>query len=152
MAFKNVFLAMGFPHDEATVDAWRSDLARIVRRHFERSGKSQMAFAEQLGIKQSVLSPIVNGNLNRVSVEFLLKLCVRLGTAGEARWSASAENALVTEIPADRVLVQNSGTTRMPAAEISGAGNFLSAVSFDYQRAEFRSSAQSHSTPASSVH
>jgi predicted XRE-type DNA-binding protein len=100
MAYKNVFLALGFAHDEATIETWRSDLARIVRRQFERSGKSQVSFAQQLGIKQSVLSPIVNGNLGRVSVEFLLKLCVRLGTAGEARWSGSAEAAVATEVAA----------------------------------------------------
>ncbi len=152
MAFKNVFLAMGFAHDEATIEAWRSDLARIIRRQFDRSGKSQVAFAEQLGIKQSVLSPIVNGNLNRVSVEFLLKLCVRLGTAGEARWSASAESAAVTEIPADRALVKNSGTTRTLATDLGAWSELVNVASRNYPRAEFSSSAQNLSTPASSVH
>lgn len=152
MAFKNVFLAIGFAHDEATIEAWRSDLARIVRREFDRSGKSQVAFAQQLGIKQSVLSPIVNSNLSRVSVEFLLKLCVRLGTAGEARWSGSAESAEVREIPAGRNFVQGTGTTRMLAFDLGAWADRSKGGLSDEQRVQVFISASGQSNSAFPVH
>jgi predicted XRE-type DNA-binding protein len=152
MAFKNVFLAMGFAHDEATIEAWRSDLARIIRAEFDRSGKSQVAFAQQLGIKQSVLSPIVNSNLSRVSVEFLLKLCVRLGTAGEARWSDSAESALVKQIPAGHNFVQDTGTTRMLAIDVDGWADISRVGKADDQRVQVFISASGQSNSAVSVH
>lgn len=98
MPHKNVFLALGFEDDQATVEAWRSDLARIVRAHVTQSGKTRRAMARQLGIEPSALTPIINGDLGRISLERLVKLCVRLGTAGEARWSASAETAMVREV------------------------------------------------------
>ena len=99
MPCKNVFLALGFADDQATVEAWRSDLARIVRTHVTQSGKTRRTIARQLGIESSALTPIINGDLGRISLERLVKLCVRLGTAGEARWSASAETAIVREVP-----------------------------------------------------
>ncbi len=98
MSHKNVFLALGFPDDEATVEAWRSDLARIVRGHIAQSGKTRRTLARQLGIPPSALTAIINGNLARVSLERLVKLCVRLGTSGEARWSSSAETAIASEV------------------------------------------------------
>lgn len=96
MPSKNVFAEFGFTVEDATIEAWRSDLARIVRQRFERSQQSQVAFANQLGIKQSVVSRVINGRLRGLSVEFLLRLCVRLETRGVGRWGPSAEEAVVT--------------------------------------------------------
>ena len=152
MAVKNVFLALGLANDEATVEAWRSDLARIVRDHFSASKKSQVSFAEQLGIKQSVLSPIVNGNLSRVSVEFLLKLCVRLGTIGEARWSVSAEGAHVLEIPADRIYLRHTGNSWAITHENTDEISFIDAESTASERIQAGNSGTSWTPVATPVH
>jgi predicted XRE-type DNA-binding protein len=96
MATKNIFAELGFENDEATVEAWRTDLARIIRACFERGQMSQVAFSRRLGIKQSVVSRIINGRVGSLSVEFLLRLCVRLGTRGLAHWGPNPDEALVT--------------------------------------------------------
>ncbi len=101
MATKNIFAEFGFELEEATAEAWRSDLARIVRECFRRSQTSQIAFANRIGVKQSVISRIINGRISGLSVEFLLRICVRLGTRGIATWGPSADEAKVTtEMPA----------------------------------------------------
>jgi predicted XRE-type DNA-binding protein len=97
---KNVFSELGFENDVATSEAWRNDLARVIRDYFKRSQTSQTAFANTLGVKQSVVSRIINGRVRGLSVEFLLRLCVRLGTRGIATWGPSPDEARATiDIP-----------------------------------------------------
>jgi predicted XRE-type DNA-binding protein len=96
MPAKNVFAELGLENDEATAEAWRSDFARIIREYFQRSQVSQVAFAKQLGVKQSVVSRIINTRLQGLSIEFLLKLCVKLETRGAATWGPSPDEARVT--------------------------------------------------------
>jgi len=98
MPLKNAFAAFGLSKEDATIEAWRNDLARIIRSKFIASQKSQSDFADQIAVKQSVVSRIVRGKLRGLSVEFLLRLCVKLETSGKALWDPSAENACVTEI------------------------------------------------------
>jgi predicted XRE-type DNA-binding protein len=97
MTAKNVYSEFGLENDVATVEAWRSDLARIVRAYFTRSQLSQTAFAKKLGIKQSVVSRIINSRLSGLSIEFLLRLCVKLETRGHAAWGPSADEAFATD-------------------------------------------------------
>jgi predicted XRE-type DNA-binding protein len=100
MKIDNVFSELGFGDDEATAEAWRSDMARVIRDYFKRSQQSQIAFANQLGVKQSVVSRVVNERLRGLSIEFLLRLCVKLGTRGIATWGPLPSEAYVTtEIP-----------------------------------------------------
>lgn len=96
MTDPNVFVDLGIAADEATVEAWRSDFARIVRDRLKESGLSQSAFAKKMQTKQSIISQIVNGRVGNISVEFLLKLCVRLGTVGHAVWTSNGHGAAVT--------------------------------------------------------
>lgn len=96
MSTKNAFSQFGLPDDTAAVEAWRSDLARIIRAYFTRSQLSQTAFAKKLGIKQSVVSRIINSRLGGLSIEFLLRLCVKLETRGYAAWGPSPDDAYAT--------------------------------------------------------
>ena len=96
MSTKNIFAELGFENDVATAETWRSDLARVIRDYFKRSQTSQTAFAKSLNIKQSVVSRIINGRLGGLSIEFLLRLCVRLGTRGIATWGPTPDEARVT--------------------------------------------------------
>lgn len=61
-----------------------------------RAQMSQSAFAHELSVKQSIVSKINNGSLGGLSVELLLRLCVKLGTRGTAAWGPTADEALVT--------------------------------------------------------
>lgn len=99
MSTRNAFAAFGLANDVATVEAWRSDMARIVRAYFTRSRLSQTAFAKKLGIKQSVVSRIINSRLHGLSLEFLLRLCVKLETRGYAAWGPSPDEAFATAEP-----------------------------------------------------
>jgi predicted XRE-type DNA-binding protein len=96
MTAKNVFSELGLANDTATAEAWRSDFARLIRESFSRSQMSQVAFAKRIGVKQSVVSRIINGRIASLSVEFLLKIAVRLETRGIATWGPSPDEARVT--------------------------------------------------------
>lgn len=65
------------PPDTATIRALRLDLALQVARHFRRSGASQTAAATELDIPQPTLSKIVNGHVDDLSLELLLRVAVR---------------------------------------------------------------------------
>jgi predicted XRE-type DNA-binding protein len=96
MATKNVFAELGLSSDTAAVEAWRSDLARIIRDYFKRSGMTQTQLATRLGLKQSVVSKIITGKLVSLSIEFLLRQCVKLETRGCAAWGPSPDEAFAT--------------------------------------------------------
>lgn len=113
---KRIFCA-GLANDTAAVEAWRSDFARIIRARFLYTRSSQTAFAKKLGIKQSIVSRIMNGKLGGLSIEFLLRLCVRLETRGCAAWGPSSDEAYVTDEALARVSTYNLVVTSPYAAE-----------------------------------
>ena len=69
------------PTESATIQALRSDLALQVARAAQRLGVTQMAAARYLRIPQPTLSKIVNGRVSDLSIEFLLRIAVRVGLA-----------------------------------------------------------------------
>lgn len=90
---KNTF-ADSFEPDEATVLALRSDLARILRAFLRHSG-SQTVVARQLGVQQSLVSKICRGDIANLSLEKLVKLCVRARVPAVAQWGLSPHTAEV---------------------------------------------------------
>ena len=66
-------------NDLSTIRALRSDLALQLSRHFARSGDTQSALARRLGIPQPTLSKIANGQLEKLSLELLIRVAVRVG-------------------------------------------------------------------------
>ena len=76
---RNPFLDLGFPREEAIALHIRSQLAATVEQHIERKGWSQTRAARELKVPQPTISKIVNGNIDRLSIEFLVKLLVRAG-------------------------------------------------------------------------
>jgi predicted XRE-type DNA-binding protein len=76
---RNPFLDLGFPREEAIALHIRSQLAARLEQHIERKGWSQTAAARALKVPQPTISKIVNGNIDRLSIEFLIKLMVRAG-------------------------------------------------------------------------
>ena len=74
MAIKNAFSAFGLDASDATIDTLRTDLAYALKGYIERSGKGKTKVGEALGLKQSVVSHIVRGDIDhRVIVELLIE-------------------------------------------------------------------------------
>ena len=74
---RNPFLDLGFPPEEATALHIRSQLAAALEHHIDRKGWSQIEAARALKVPQPTISKIVNGNIEKLSIEFLIKLMVR---------------------------------------------------------------------------
>jgi predicted XRE-type DNA-binding protein len=65
--------------EAATIQNLRSDLARQISRHVERQGDRQLTAAKKLGIPQPTLSKIMNGRVEELSLELLIRITVRAG-------------------------------------------------------------------------
>src|SRR5882672_11506331 len=76
---RNPFLDLGFSKEEATALHIRSQLAATLEQFIESHGWSQAEAARALKVPQPTVSKIVNGNIEKLSIEFLVKLAVRVG-------------------------------------------------------------------------
>src|SRR5882672_351293 len=76
---RNPFLDLGFPREEAIALHIRSQLAAALEHYIERKGWSQTEAARALKVPQPTISKVVNGNVEKLSIEFLIKLMVRAG-------------------------------------------------------------------------
>jgi predicted XRE-type DNA-binding protein len=76
---RNPFLDLGFPPEEAVALHIRSQLAAALEHHIERKGWGQMEAARALKVPQPTVSKIVNGKIEKLSIDFLVKLMVRAG-------------------------------------------------------------------------
>jgi predicted XRE-type DNA-binding protein len=76
---RNPFLDVAFPPDQAVALHIRSQLAGALEYHIEREGWSQTEAARALRVLQPTVSKIVNGKIEKLSIELLIKLMVRAG-------------------------------------------------------------------------
>jgi len=76
---RNPFLDLGFPREEAIALHIRSQLAATLEQHIEHRGWTQTQAGRELKVPQPTISKVVNGNVERLSIEFLVKLTVRAG-------------------------------------------------------------------------
>jgi len=76
---RNPFLDLGFSREEAAALHIRSQLAAKLEQFITRKGWSQAEAAKTLKVPQPTISKIVNGNIEKLSIEFLVKLAVRVG-------------------------------------------------------------------------
>jgi len=76
---RNSFLDLGFSPEEATALHIRSQLAATLEQCIEHKGWNQAAASRVLKVPQTTVSKIVNGNIDKLSIEFLVKLMVRAG-------------------------------------------------------------------------
>jgi predicted XRE-type DNA-binding protein len=93
MRYRNAFTAFGLDADTATIDTLRTDIAFALREFIERSGLGQVKVGQMLGLKQSVVSHIVRGEIEHLSVERLIRAMVKAKLPGFAEWGESAEEA-----------------------------------------------------------
>lgn len=87
---RNPFIDLGFPREQAIAMHIRSQLAALLEQHIERKGWSQAAAVRALKVPQPTISKIVNGNIDKLSIEFLIKLMVRAGLPVEIVGARSA--------------------------------------------------------------
>lgn len=66
-------------HDVSTVRALRRDVALQIARFLDRQQLSQTTAAKLLQIPQPTLSKIVNGRVDELSLELLIRIAVRAG-------------------------------------------------------------------------
>jgi len=65
--------------EDETIDALRGDVALQIARATGRGGVTQTEAAKRLGIPQPTLSKIVNGRVEDISLELLIRIAVRAG-------------------------------------------------------------------------
>lgn len=76
---KNPFIDLGFAPDEAAAMHIRVQLALTLEQHIVNEGWSQVQAAKALGVPQPTISKVVNGNTDKLSIEYLVKMLVRAG-------------------------------------------------------------------------
>lgn len=86
MSKRNIFLAMGFEPEEAMVQAVRADLADAIANELAKRNLKQADASSLLGLPQAVISNIVRGRIDHLSIERLMKAMVRAGLPGYAKW------------------------------------------------------------------
>jgi predicted XRE-type DNA-binding protein len=65
--------------DEAIIQSLRRDLALQVSRAVRQLGATQVVAAKRLGVPQPTLSKLINGRVNNLSIELLIRIAVRAG-------------------------------------------------------------------------
>ena len=73
----NIFFDLGFPAHEAAVMLLRAQLAEALRRWMEREDLTQAQAAKQLGIAQPRVSDIARGQVELMSLDYLVGLCAK---------------------------------------------------------------------------
>ena len=76
---RNPFLDLGVLPEEATSLHIRSQLAAVLERHIERKGWSQAEASRLLRVPQPTISKIINSNVEKLSIDLLIKLLSRAG-------------------------------------------------------------------------
>lgn len=79
--------------DIETVQALRRDVALQIARHARRVGLNQVAAAKALRVPQPTLSKIANGRVSDLSLELLIRICVRAGLPLALQTGRDAEEA-----------------------------------------------------------
>ena len=75
----NVFEALGFSPEEAAVLQMRAILAIEVEEYIKDNNLTQSDAAIVFGVPQPTISKIVTGNYETITVEFLLKMLLKVG-------------------------------------------------------------------------
>ncbi len=74
-----MFLDLGFPPHEAAVMLLRCELAEVLRKWMTREGLTQTQAAKRLGVVQPRLSEITCNKVDKLSLDYLVGLCVKAG-------------------------------------------------------------------------
>ena len=84
----NIFVDLGFEPHEAAVMLLRCELAEALRKWIERDGLTQLEAARRLGIAQPRISEIARNRVDRLSLDYLVGLCVKAGVVVKVKTAA----------------------------------------------------------------
>jgi predicted XRE-type DNA-binding protein len=99
--------------DEATIHSLRRDLALQLSRAIGQLGATQMVAAQQLGVPQPTLSKLVNGRVDNLSIELLIRIAVRAGLSLTLHTGDVAEEAGVFVSTSARDPISRRGKSRL---------------------------------------
>jgi predicted XRE-type DNA-binding protein len=102
--------------DAATVQALRSDLALQISRCLKGRGWSQVAAAQSLEIPQPTLSKIMNGRVDELSLELLIRIAVRVGLSVVLQTGEAPEEAGVYVARSNATAATSPATSRLAQA------------------------------------
>jgi predicted XRE-type DNA-binding protein len=85
MKYDNAFIAVGLDREDVVIETLRADFAGILRSWVKNEGYTQSQAGKRLGVGQAVISEIMNGNTDKRSVEYLIRLIERAGLTWAAR-------------------------------------------------------------------
>ncbi|EKD82786.1 MAG: transcriptional regulator, XRE family [uncultured bacterium] len=75
----NVFLDLGYSHEDAELLRLRADLMAEVRKWISENSLTQAEAADILQVSQSRISDLVRGKWEKFSLEMLIVLAMRSG-------------------------------------------------------------------------
>ena len=84
----NLFVDLGFPPHEAAVMLLRCELAEALRKWMAREGLTQAQAATRLGVVQPRISEIARNKVDKLSLDYLVGLCVKAGVSVAVRLAA----------------------------------------------------------------
>ncbi|MGE0631424.1 MAG: helix-turn-helix domain-containing protein [Pseudobdellovibrionaceae bacterium] len=70
---------MGLPESEAPKLRMRLDLAKAIRRVIEKKHLTHVQASEKTGVGRTVITAIMNGNLDKISTDRLIDIAQALG-------------------------------------------------------------------------
>ena len=70
---------MGLPESEAPKLRIRLDLAKAIRRTLEKKDMTHAVASKKTGIGRTVITAIMNGNLDKISTDRLIDIAQALG-------------------------------------------------------------------------
>lgn len=73
----NIFDDLGFDRAEAANLKIRAELMHELTLHIQESGLSQAQIAKQLGVAQPRVSDLMNGKINKFTIDMLVKMLHR---------------------------------------------------------------------------
>ena len=88
--------------DAATIQSLRRDLALQVSRALPQLGATQVVAAKRLGLPQPTLSKLINGRVDNLSMELLIRVAVRAGLSLTLHTGEVPEEAGVFVSSSDR--------------------------------------------------
>ena len=84
----NIFLDLGFPPHEAAVMLLRCELAEALRKWMAREQLTQTQAAKRLGVVQPRMSEIACNKVDKLSLDYLVELCAKVGLSVTVRLAA----------------------------------------------------------------
>jgi predicted XRE-type DNA-binding protein len=113
---------LSLPSDDAAVENLRRDLALQLSRAVKQWGVTQSAAAKRLKLPQPTLSKIINGQTDKLSIEFLVRAAVRAGLSLTLFTGDDADQAGVfvthRDAPSARADTETANRRRAPSQRL----------------------------------